>query len=374
MIYLDYAANTPIGDVALNTLYEVSKSYIGNPNSNHSEGTRSRSRLNESTKRISDLLGFQPEEIIYTSTASEANNLAVKGIAGKYKRNGKHMITTFLEHSSLNGALIGAQDQGIEVDFVNLDQDGKVNLDHLKELLREDTILVSMSYVDSEVGVIQPINEIGKLLKEYPNCYFHVDATQAIGKIPVDFENVDLVTFTAHKFYGPNGVGALLKRNHVELMPLIEGGISTTIYRSGTPTLALIASMEAALSDTMKQLEENYEYVKELNQYIRTSLKQYGNVKINSPEGASPFILNISFQGIKSRDFNTALNEAGICVSTKSACCPENAISKPVYAVTKSRKLGLSPLRISLSHLTTREEIEEFLGCFDQIYKEMVQH
>ena len=371
MIYLDYAANTPIGEAALNTLCEVSQNYIGNPNSNHSEGSRAKSRLNESTKRIADLLGFEPEEIIYTSTASEANNLAVKGIAGKYKRNGKHMITTFLEHSSLNGALIGAQDQGIEVDFVNLDQDGKVNLEHLKELLREDTILVSMSYVDSEVGVIQPIKEIGKLLKDYPNCYFHVDATQAIGKIPVDFEHVDLVTLTAHKFYGPNGVGALLKRNHIELMPLIEGGISTTIYRSGTPTLALIASMEVALSETMKEQKESYQHVVELNHQIRSAMKNYNNVKINSPEDASPFILNISFQGIKSKDFNAALNEAGICVSTKSACCPENAISKPVYAVTKNRKLGLSPLRISLSHLTTKAEVEEFLRCFDKIYKEM---
>lgn len=371
MIYLDYAANTPICDVALETLYKTSKDYIGNPNSNHEEGRRAGQRLAEATNSIASLLHVKPEEIIYTSSASEANNLAVKGIANQYKRNGKHMITTYLEHSSLLGAIMGMADYGYEIDFVDLDENGQVDLDHLQELLREDTVLVTTSYVDSETGTIQPVEKIAQLVKQYPNCFYHVDATQAVGKIPLCLEQVDLFTLTAHKFYGPNGIGALIKKENVELTPMIEGGISTTVYRSGTPTLALIASMEAALSDTLHDLDEKLDYVKELYAWLKKELSSYKNVRINSTSESSPYILNVSLKGMKSKEFTYALNEAGICVSTKSACCPENAVSKPVYALTKDRKLAMNPIRISISHRTTKEEVQVFLDRFKEIYENM---
>lgn len=371
MIYLDYAANSPIGEKALETLYKTSAEYIGNPNSHHSEGRKANARLNEATEKIARLLSVKPEEIIYTSSASEANNLAIKGIANKYKRNGKHMITTYVEHSSLLGAIMGLADQGYEIDFVDLDESGQVDLEHLKELMREDTVLVSTSYVDSELGIIQPVHKIAEVVKQNPNCFYHVDATQAVGKIPLDLTDIDLVTFTAHKFYGPNGVGALIKKSSVELSPMIEGGLSTTIYRSGTPTLALIASMEAALEDVMDGLDAKMEYVKELNDDLRKELSSYKNVVLNSTDESSPYILNLSLRGMKSREFTKALDDANICVSTKSACCPENAVSKPVYALTKDRKLAMNPLRISLSHKTTREEVETFMKEFARIYQEL---
>lgn len=371
MIYLDYAANTPICDAALETLYQASKQYMGNPNSHHEEGRKSRVRLSEATETIANLLHVKPDEIIYTSSASEANNLAIKGIANQYKRNGKHMITTYLEHSSLLGAIMGLTNLGYEIDFVDLDENGQVDLQHLKELMREDTVLVSTSYVDSETGIIQPIDEIANIVKQSSNCFYHVDATQAVGKIDLHLENVDLITLTAHKFYGPNGIGALIKRESVEVAPMIEGGLSTTVYRSGTPTLALIASMEAALQDTLCGLEEKQAHVRELNVYLREKLSAYKNVVINSTCKASPYILNLSLRGMKSREFTQALDTVGICVSTKSACCPENAVSKPVYALTKDRKLALNPLRISLSHLTTKQEVDAFLQEFGRIYQEL---
>ena len=371
MIYLDYAANTPMCESALDILYKTSREFIGNPNSHHSEGRKARVRLTQATEHIAQLLQVKEEEIIYTSSASEANNLAIKGIANKYKRNGKHMITTYLEHSSLLGAIMGLQDLGYEIDFVDLDENGQVDLQHLKELMRDDTVLVTTSYVDSETGIIQPVKEIANIVKSYPNCFYHVDATQAVGKLPLELEQVDLFTFTAHKFYGPNGIGALVKKENVEVAPMIEGGISTTIYRSGTPTLSLIASMEVALEEAMRDLECKLTHVTKLNDKLRNELGAYEKIVINSTQKASPYILNVSMKGLKSREFTQALDLAGICVSTKSACCPENAVSKPVYALTKDRKLAMNPLRISLSHLTTDAEIDEFLSAFKRIYEEM---
>ena len=371
MIYLDYAANSPMSEKSLETLYKLSSEFIGNPNSNHNEGRKARVRLAQATQDLARILKVKEDEIIYTSSASEANNLAIKGIANQYKRNGKHMITTYLEHSSLLGAIMGMADYGYEIDFVDLDENGQVNLEHLKELMRDDTVLVSTSYLDSECGIIQPVAEIADILKGYPNCFYHVDATQAVGKIPLNLDKIDLITFTAHKFYGPNGIGALIKKEGIELAPMIEGGLSTTVYRSGTPTLALIGAMETALSEVMEGLDEKIAYVTELNQHLRTKLSNYKNVVINSTEKSSPYILNLSLRGMKSKEFTYALDQAGICVSTKSACCPENAVSKPVYALTKDRKLAMNPIRISLSHLTTREEVDTFLQEFGRIYQEL---
>ncbi|WP_058485770.1 cysteine desulfurase family protein [Defluviitalea phaphyphila] len=373
MIYLDYAATTPVNEEVLKTFYDISKSYIGNPNSTHKLGQEAKSCLDLSTKKIAEILKVKESEIIYTSGATEANNLAIKGIANEYKRYGKHIISTYLEHSSVTGPLTALQNQGFEIDYVDVLDNGLVDLEHLKELLREDTILVSIGYVDSEVGIKQDINEIGKILLSYPNCFFHVDATQAIGKIPVSFENIDLISFAPHKFYGLNGIGILIKKENVLLEPLIHGGISTTIFRSGTPNLALIASAEKAISLANMDIENKYQYVKNLNQRLQQSLKEYSKVRINSTDKSIPYILNISIKGISTTNFQKELENYDIYVSTKSACCAPNTPSRPVYAITKDRKLALSTLRISLSHYTTMEDIDTFLDCFDKCYKKLVK-
>lgn len=373
MIYLDYAANTPVSKEVLQTFYDVSTTYIANPNAAHSLGLSAKSRLDASTAEIAKLLGVKVNEIIYTSGASESNNLAIKGIANKYKKYGKHIITTYLEHSSVTSAIAALQNSGYEVDFVDILENGLVDLEHLKELLREDTLLVSIGYIDSELGIKQPIDEIGALLRSYPHCFFHVDATQAIGKIPVSLSDIDLITFAPHKFYGLNGCGVLIKKENVLLEPLIHGGVSTTPFRSGTPTLALIAAAEKALSLASIDLVEKYEYVSLLNKKLRDALSKYANVKINSTEKAVPFILNFSLKGISATAFQEELGKHEIYISTKSACCTVGTPSRPVYALTKDRKLALSTLRISLSHLTTHEDIERFLECFAQCYEKLAK-
>ena len=236
MIYLDYSANTPVDARVLEQFCAVERRCIGNANSHHQAGSAAKAEIDAATIKIASLLGVQPAEIIYTSGASEANNFALKGLARLSRHAGRHIISTPLEHSSVSGTLTALQEQGYEIDLLDVKQDGTVDLEHLKDLLRPDTICVAITLVDSELGVVQPVQEIAAILKAYPHCHLHVDATQAVGKIPVSFEGVDTMSLTAHKFYGLNGIGLLIKRRNLALEPLIHGGESTTIYRSGTPT------------------------------------------------------------------------------------------------------------------------------------------
>jgi cysteine desulfurase len=373
MIYLDYAANTPVDEAVLNTFVETSTNYIANPNSSHRLGRQAKEELDLATEHIAKLVNVKPSEIIYTSGATESNNLAIKGIANEYRKNGKHIITTFLEHSSVTGAFTALQNDGYEVDFVDISRDGHVDLDHLKELLRTDTILVSICYVDSEIGIMQDVEKIANLIANYPNCYFHVDATQAIGKIPVCFDNIDLITFSPHKFYGLNGCGILIRKENVLIQPLIHGGISTTTFRSGTPMLAFATSTDKALTLALDDLDNKYKHVKQLNDKLRTSLSKYPKVSINSTNNSIPYILNISVKGVRGELFQDELEKLDIFISTKSACCHTNTASKPVYALTKDRKLAMSTLRISVGYMTTMEDIEGFLLGFDDCYKNLVK-
>ena len=255
----------------------------------------------------------------------------------------------------------------------NSRQVGKYDLEHLKELLRPDTIAVAVTLVDSELGVVQPVKEISEILQAWPNCHLHVDATQAVGKIPVSFEGVDTMSLTAHKFYGLNGIGLLLKRRRLALEPLIHGGESTTIYRSGTPTVALAASLETALNSAVNELPERSARVKEANLYLRTALSKYPKVRINSPESAIPHILNLSVENVKGTVFQRELDAEGVCVSVKSACSSDGLPSRAVFAVSRDRKNALSSWRISLSHLTTQEELDGFLRAFDACYTRLTQ-
>lgn len=369
MIYLDYAANTPADSRVLESFCSVYKNFTANPNSSHMPGKAANEKILEIT---GELKAIFHKEIIYTSGASEANNLAIKGITGAYRENGKHIITTCLEHPSVSGCLTFLQNQGYEIDLVDINSDGKVSIEHLKELLRQDTVLVSICYVDSELGVIQPIGEIGRIIKEYPGCFFHCDATQAIGKTMVDFCDIDLVTFAPHKFFGLNGSGALLKAEGVTLIPLIHGGGSVSIYRSGTPDLAGIAALKTALEIAFKEFDSRYARVKELNLILREELKKYPLLRFNSPADGSPHILNVSVMGIRAEVFKSALEEYGVCISVKSACSTLKTPSRPVYAVTKDKKNAMCSWRISLSHLTTQKDLDGFLEAFKASYEKLI--
>ena len=371
MIYLDYSANTPADERVLARFCAVERRCPGNANSHHQAGLDAKAEIDHATQTIARLLRVQPAEIIYTSGASESNNFALKGLARLSRHVGKHIISTPLEHSSVSGTLTALQEQGYEIDLVDIRRDGTIDLEHLKELLRPDTIAVAVTLVDSELGVVQPVKEISEILQAWPNCHLHVDATQAVGKIPVSFEGVDTMSLTAHKFYGLNGIGLLLKRRNLALEPLIHGGESTTIYRSGTPTLGLAAALQAALALALDEQPQRCAHVQALHDTLCAELQKRPGVRINSPAGAVPHIVNVSVAGIKAGAFQQALSGQGVCVSVKSACSTDGTPSKAVFAVSRDRKNALSSWRISLSHLTTEEELNGFLAAFDRCMKDL---
>lgn len=367
MIYLDYSATTPVDEEVIETYGKVCREFIGNPNSMHRLGVEAKKLIDASTEQIANILGVKKDEIIYTSGASEANNLAVKGVAQKYQNRGRHIITTELEHSSIIAPVQYLQKNGFEVDFVKLDENGLVDLDNLRELIRDDTILVSIASVNSEVGVHQDLKKISEVVREHPKTLFHSDVTQSIGKVKIDLSVVDLASMSCQKFFGMKGVGCLIKKENVTVEPLIHGGKSTTVFRSGTPATPLIASFAKALRLAYENFDEKTRVVQENHDYLISKLKELP-VKINSNDHCIPQIVNLSFENIKPETMQHALEEYDIFVSTQTACSTGD-YSKAVYAVTRDKDRAGHSIRVSLSYKTTKEEIDRFIEVFSELLK-----
>jgi len=371
MIYLDNSATTMVDDRVLETFNKVCKNYPGNSNSLHSLGIKSKELEDYATEKISNLLGVKPSEIIYTSGASESNNTVLKGVASKYKNRGNHIITTYLEHSSVLETCKYLENKGFIIDYVKIKDNGLIDIDDLERLLTDNTILVSVAYVDSELGIRQDIDTISKIVKKHPKCYFHVDATQAIGKIKVDPTSIDFISMSAHKIFGLKGIGLLIKKDNIVIDNLIHGGKSTTIYRSGTPALPLICSLMKALELVIPNIDKNYEYVSSLSRKIKDNLKKYDNIHINSTENSIPYIINFSVIGVKPETFIHTMEEEDIYLSTKSACSTSD-VSLSVDSIYHNREISMSSIRISLSYKNTEEEIDKFIKVFDKIYNKLV--
>lgn len=371
MIYLDNVAASFVEDEVLDVFYNTTKKYYANPNSIHKLGREENKMISDSTLRIANMLKVLKDEIIYTSGATESNNLAVKGLCLSYKNYGKHILISSLEHNSITSSVVSLERLGFEVEVIPVTDKGIVDIESLKGMLRDDTILVSVTSVDSELALRQPIEEIATILKDYPNCHFHTDATQSIGKVTIDYSNVDLITINPHKFHGLDNFGILVKKKNVRLTPLIEGGKSTTIYRAGTPSLANVLALEKALEIALTNQEARYNYLKELGDMIKSHLSEYKNVSINSRENSLPSIINFSLIGEKALTILDKFEEHNIILSAKTSCCPITTPSKLVYALTKDKQKASSSIRVSLSYKTTKEEVEEFLKVFDLIYKEI---
>jgi len=361
MIYLDYSATTPPNKEVLNTFTKVSETFFGNPNSLHRLGLESKKLIDASTSQIATILNVQPKEIIYTSGASEANNTALLGVCLKYKHRGKHIITTKFEHSSILEPIKYLEKIGFKVSYVKLDQYGRIDLNDLKNLLTKETILVSICSINSETGISQDLDKIKEILKEYPKVIFHSDITQSIGKEKLNLQSIDLASLSAQKFYGLKGVGILIKKANIEIEPLIRGGKSTTIYRSGTPSPALIASTSKALRLIYEDFPKNYQKVYNLNKYLISELLKIPNIHINSNNFSTPYIINISIPAIKSETMLHALEQHSIYISTKTACSSKKEESLAIYTLTKNHDYASTSLRISLSHLTTKEELEKLI-------------
>ena len=368
MIYLDYSANTPVNKKVLEAFNKTTLAYFGNPNSLHENGNKAKKKIDEASQLIADYFLTKKENIIYTSCSSESNNLVIKGIADRYKNQGKHIIVSAIEHSSIIAPCNYLASNGFEITVIPLLSNGEIDIDSLKKTLRKDTILVSVSAVDPELGTIEPIQEIAEILKDYPNAYFHTDATGAIGKINMNYVGIDFLTFAPHKFYGLNGSGVLINFNDIKITPLIHGGKSTTIYRGGTPDTANIIATSIALQEATEKLDDNIKYISNLKYELINNLKKINGVHINTPSNSIPNIVNFSINNAD--EIVKKLSDKKIYVSTKTACSSKNAPSKSVLAVTKDLNLAKNSIRVSLSHLTTKEEIDTFLKELTEVINE----
>lgn len=367
-VYLDYSATTMVDNHVLEKFNELVKNTYANPNSIHDLGIESKNIIDKSIENICNYFHIDKDEIIFTSGASESNNTAIKGILKNSNR--KKIITTYLEHSSILSPLSYLQSMGYIVEFVKVSKSGLIDIEDLKSRLDDNTLLVSICYADSELGNHFNTEEVFKIVKDYdPNIYTLSDITGALGKININLDNIDMASFSGHKIYTFKGIGGLIKKNNVKLIPLIHGGHSTSIYRSGTPQTELIYSLSCAFDLFKDNLDTKYNYILELNNKIRDHLKKYDNIKINSTKRSIPNVLNFSIIGRNSNDTQKYFNDNGIYLSTKSACSSNKDISLIIKNMYNDEERAKSSIRISLSYQTTIEEIDYFLEVLDKYMK-----
>ena len=370
MIYLDNSATTkPLPEV-IDSFVKVSKEYFGNPSSLHGIGGQAEKLLSQARSQVARLLSVKEKEIYFTSGGTEGNNLAIKGIAFAYKDRGKHLITSTIEHASVREPFKQLENLGFEITEVPVDNHGRIHVEDIEKAIRPDTILVSVMHVNNEVGTIQPVEEIGQLLKKYPKTLFHVDHVQGIGKVPLDFNqsNIDLCTISAHKFHGLKGNGLLFVRDGVKIHPLFTGGSQEGKVRSGTENVAGVVSMSKALRLILDKIENEIDHMMKVSNELRRGLAKIDGVVINTPEKfAAPHILNISVPHIKSEVFVHALEEKDIYVSTTSACSSKlKTISNTLVSMGVSKERAGSAIRLSLSYYNTIDEIKRVLSAVEE--------
>ena len=374
MIYFDNSATTPIFPQSLDAYVKTSQRIIGNPSSLHDLGNQANRLLQQARKQIADLIHVEPEEIYFTSGGTEGDNWVLKGTMIEKREYGNHMIISGVEHPAVSETAEQLKELGIEVSIAPVDKRGFVRVDELKELIRKETVLVSVMAVNNEVGSIQPIQEISDLLDDFPKIHFHVDAVQAIGKVPFSqwlTERVDFATFSAHKFHGPRGTGFIYWKKGRRLAPLLTGGGQERNQRSGTENVPGIVAMVKALRLSLEIKEQKPEQTQRLKVALINALKTYEKVTIFS-EGTdyAPHILCFALKGIRGEVLVHALEEKQIFVSTTSACSSrKHMASSTLHAMHVPNDLATSAVRISLDENNSLAEVEQFMIIFKQLYK-----
>lgn len=367
-IYLDNAATTRPHPAVVEAMQEVLTQAYGNPSSLHRMGVEAERRIEEARADIAALLGVNPREILFTSGATEANNLAIRGVAYAYQRRGRHLMTTQIEHSSVLEPCRRLQEEGFQVTFLPVDRHGILDPASVADAIRPETILVSVMAVNNEVGSIQPIEEIGKIVREAEKklgrrIFFHVDAVQALGKVPISpyRAGIDLLSLSGHKIAGPKGVGVLFVREGVQLVPLLSGGEQERGLRPGTENVPGIVGMGAAARILAETQGTAIPRLHILRARLIAALSGHPRIQINGPpvEQAAPHILSITVKGVLGEHLVHRLELDGIYVSTGSACHSRRAEpSHVLLAMGLSKEEALSTIRISLGYETTEEDVE----------------
>ena len=369
MIYFDNAATTKIYDDALTSYVQVSQKFFGNPSSLHQLGVDAFQVLTKARAQVASLLSVQPEEIFFTSGGTESNNWAIKGTALEKSVFGKHIITTKIEHPSVIQTCKQLERFGFEVTYLDVDSKGIVSVDQLKESIRKDTILVSVMAVNNEVGAVQPIAEIAKVLEEYPSIHFHVDAVQAVERASqlLSIGRIDLLSFSAHKFHGPRGVGIMYKKFGRKIQALLTGGGQEKGERSTTENLPGIVATTKALRMAL----EEESVTGELRSQLWKELATKPEIRIFSPEDGASHVLCFAIKGVRGEVVVHAFENHGIYISTTSACSSKKAdSSSTLYAMDVPTEWATGAVRVSFSNDNTKEEVEQFIDVLHQLMKQ----
>ena len=371
-VYADYAATTPVKPIVTEKITEILSEHYGNPSSIHSIGRDGRKYLDQARRDIASVLGSQPNEIIFTSGATEANNTAIKGVARKKENKGKHIITSSIEHHSVLHVFEELEREGFEVTYLDVHPNGVVDLEHLKESIRPDTTLISIMLVNNEVGTVQPLYEIAEII-EGQEITFHVDTVQAIGHMPIDFNEMpmDMLSITAHKFGGPKGIGALLVKKDIQFNTFIQGGEQELKRRAGTENVPYICGMATAIIEANENMDYQNVHLMNLKQNLIVGLQQNAiPFELNgSMTDTTGHITNLYFPFIEVETMLTLLDMSNIYVSSGSACTAGSTLpSHVLQAMFGNEERTKKSVRFSFGLETTEEEINYIVSAIMKIY------
>ena len=373
--YFDHAATTPVKEDVLKEMLPYFTIEYGNCSSIYSLGRSSKKAIEISRERIAKAINAKPKEIYFTSCGSEADNLAIKAVAYANKNKGKHIITTRIEHPAILESCKALEKEGFEITYLNVDQDGFISLEDLEIKIKKDTTLISIMFANNEIGTIEPIKEIGKIAKKH-NVLFHTDSVQAVGNIKIDVKemNIDLLSMSSHKFYGPKGVGALYVKEGVDFVRIQDGGHQEKNKRAGTENVAGIVGMGKAIELADKNLENYINKLTELRNYYFSKIQEeIPNIKINgSVQKRLAGNANISFYNINGEELLLKLDEKGICASAGSACSSKSSNpSHVLVAIGLNKELAYSSLRVTIGDDNTKEDIDFLVEELKEIISDL---
>lgn len=357
MIYLDYAATTPTDEEVLEAMLPFFSKFFGNPSSKHACGREAAKAVRHARAAMAELIDCQPEEIIFTGGASEANNLAIKGVAECHD-DPKHFITSSFEHKATLQAMKKVEEWGHKVTFIDPQEDGIVNPQDIEDAITEDTVLCSIMHVNNEIGTIQPIEDIGDICRNH-DILFHTDATQSFGKMPIDIHNIDFLSLSAHKFYGPKGIGALYISEDAKITCQTDGGSQEGGRRAGTQNVPGIVGLAEAAKKSYAEMQENWDRMRGLELAFMRELRATTPMVFlqGNPGFKVPWISNVCFYEADGEAVRDGLGERGYCVSRTSACATSGATSHVLEAIGTRKDLVNDAIRFSFGRYTTEEDV-----------------
>lgn len=373
MIYLDYAATTPVDERVVEAMLPYFSEVFANPSSKHTCGRRAASAVRRARQQVANTIGADPEEIVFTGGASEATNLAIKGIACQYEEP-MHFIASSFEHKATINALKALEEEGHEVTFIRPDKGGVILVEDVKAAMKENTVMISLIHVNNEIGTIQPIEEVGQLAQDN-DIIFHVDATQSFGKIPIDVEEmgIDMLSLSGHKVYGPKGVGALYLQKTIPLECQISGGSQEGGLRAGTLNVPGIVGLGEAADIAQREMKSEWERLEELElAFLQLVQDRVGYIHLQGDHSAKvPWITNLCFEGVDGESLRDALCASDICVSRSSACSKSKADSHVLEAIECPTELRGCAIRFSIGRKTNYDRLKKAVVVLEELVHRM---